>query len=292
MIYYLLSFFVKLFSFIPFWILYFISDCLYYPVYYIFRYRRPIVRKNLTDSFPEKNQQEIIVIERTFYRFFIDFILESCKLATMSVDSMKRHMKFQNAEVVNAFLREGTSVALYLGHYANWEWCSSIPLHMDDDAVSAQIYHKLSNKYTDKLMLYIRERMGATCVDMHKTARYVTEQVRERRTCIIGFIADQSPRKRDAQCFLPFLNHNTPVLIGTEKLIKHYGFQAFFVRVRRVKRGYYVSEFVQLHEHPQALPDFELTAIYFHMLEQCIRECPELYLWSHKRFRRAKKIDV
>lgn len=139
-------------------------------------------------------------------------------------------------------------------------------------------------------MLDIRERMGAICVDMHKTARYVTELAAEHKVSIIGFIADQSPRKKDSRYFLHFLNHNTPVLTGTEKIIKHYGLEAFFLKVERVKRGYYEAEFVRLHDNPQSLPDYELTVIYYQILEKCIKESPEQYLWTHKRFRHAEML--
>ena len=289
--YYLLYFFVKILSHIPFCVMYFISDCLFYFVYYIFRYRRRIVRKNLKESFIKKSEKEIITIERQFYHFFVDMILESAKLASISKNEIKRRMIFKNLDEVNAVLREGKSVSLYLGHYANWEWCSSIPLHLECDVTSAQIYHKLSNQNMDRLMLYIRERMGAVCVDMRKTARYATELVANRKVCIIGFIADQSPKKVESHHFLHFLNHNTPVLTGTEKITKHYGFEAFFLNVKRVKRGYYEAEFIKLHDNPQSLPDYELTSLYYRMLEKCINTHPELYLWSHNRFRNAEILN-
>ena len=290
MTYHLLSFFLRLFSYLPFCLLYIISDGLYFLVYYIFRYRRRIVRKNLTESFPEKSEHDIKEIEKKFYSFFTDNMLESLKMFTISRKEMIQRVKFMNVEEVNALMRSGKSVSLFLGHYSNWEWMSSIPLHIDKNVIGAQIYHKLSNKNMDRLMLYIRERMGAVCVEMRKTARYVNELATENKVCIIGFFADQSPRKKDSRHFLHFLNHNTPVLTGTEKITKHYDFGAFFLDVKRVKRGYYEARFVKMHDNPKSLPDFELTAIYYQMLEKCIRTQPELYLWSHNRFRNAEKL--
>lgn len=290
MTYHLLSFFLRLFSYLPFCLLYIISDGLYFLVYYIFRYRRRIVRKNLTESFPEKSEHDIKEIEKKFYSFFTDNILESLKMFTISRKEMLRRVKFINVEEVDALMGDGKSISLFLGHYGNWEWMSSIPLHINKEVVAAQIYHKLSNKNMDRLMLYVRERMGAVCVEMRKTARYVNELATENKVCIIGFIADQSPRKKDSHHFLHFLNHNTPVLTGTEKITKHYDFGAFFLDVKRVKRGYYEARFVKMHDNPKSLPDFELTAIYYQMLEKCIRTQPELYLWSHNRFRNAEKL--
>lgn len=288
MMYYLLSFFVRLLSYIPFCVMYFISDCLYYIIYYIVGYRRHIVRKNLSESFPEKSEQEIKRIEKEFYHYFTDNILEGCKMASISRNEISRRMKFKNTDAINDVLNRGKSIALYLGHYANWEWCSSIPLHIkDENVVGAQIYHQLRNENMDKLILHNRERMGAVCVEMRKTARYVNEMSSNNKVCIIGFIADQSPKKREVRHFLRFLNHNVPVLTGTEKIAKHYGLDAWFVNIKRIKRGYYEAEFIRMHDNPQSLPDFELTAIYYRMLEKMICDHPELYLWTHNRFRHA-----
>ncbi len=251
-------------------------------------YRRDVVRRNLTTSLPEKSSQEIASIEKAFYHFFMDTILESGKLVSISQEEMKRRMIFPNVEEVNASLRAGKSIALFLGHYGNWEWCSSMPLWLEKNIVGAQIYHALRNKEVDRLILHNRERMGATCVEMRKTARYVNELATAGKVNLIGFIADQSPRKRDANYFLPFLSHNVPVLVGTEKLAKRYGYEAWFLKVRRVKRGYYEAEFVKMHDDAPSLPDFELTAIYYEMLEAEIRRAPELYMWSHNRFKYAR----
>lgn len=292
MTYHLLSFFLKLLSYTPFCVLYVLSDCLFYLLYYVVRYRRRIVRKNLTESFPEKSEQEIKRIEKRFYQYFTDQVLESCKMATISPAEMSRRMKFTNIEEANAVLRSGKTISLYMGHYGNWEWVSSIPLCLEPNVLAVQIYHKLRNENMDRLLLYQRERMGAISVEMRKTARYITQLKTANKVSIIGFIADQSPRKRDALHFIPFLNHQTPVLTGTEKIIKHYGFEAWFLDMKRVKRGFYEARLIRMHDTPQLLPDFELTTIYYQMLEQMIKERPELYLWTHNRFKHAKSLET
>ena len=291
MMYHLLSFFLKLLSYIPFGVLYFLSDGLFCLLYYVIRYRRRVVRKNLTESFPEKSERDILQLEKKFYHFFTDQVLESCKMASISPEEIKRRMTFKNMEKVNAVLREGKSIALYMGHYGNWEWVSSFPLWLEENALAVQIYHKLSNENMDRLILHNRGRMGAISVEMRKTARYITEMAMKNKVGIVGFIADQSPKKKESRHFLHFLNHEAPVLTGTEKMIKHYGFEAWFLDMERVKRGYYEAELIQINDNPQAVPDFELTAVYFRMLEQMIRNCPELYLWTHNRFKHALKKD-
>lgn len=292
MTHYLLNCALWILSCMPFRMMYILSDALYYVVYYIAKYRRVVVRNNLTSSFPEKSEQEIIDIEKKFYRFFTDLILESGKLSSISPEEMGRRMKFTNVELVNASLRKGNSIALYLGHFGNWEWCSSMPLCLEKDIVGAQVYHALRNKEVDMIVKHNRERMGAICVEMHKTARYVNELSANGKVSLIGFIADQSPRGIDSRCMFPFLNHNVPALTGTEKLTKRYGLEAWFLDVHRVKRGYYEAKFIKMHDNPQSLPDYELTAIYYRMLENLIRKEPELYLWSHKRFKHATLLNA
>ena len=144
--YYLIYFIVKALSYIPFWALYILSDIMYYPLYYVIRYRRKIVRKNLTESFPEKSHEEIVAIEKKFYRYFMDMILESSKMASISPAEIRKRMKFVNVDKTNKLLDEGKSLAFFMGHYCNWEWMTSVGLWINDDVVCAQVYHKLINK--------------------------------------------------------------------------------------------------------------------------------------------------
>lgn len=285
--YYALLSLVKTLSYMPFRMLYALSDLLFFPFYFIIRYRRKIVRKNLTESFPDKNIDEIIRIEKKFYHFFLDMVFESCKLMSMTPEEIRGRMKFTNIEIANEMLREGKSVSLFLGHYGNWEWISSMSLWLHKNAVQAQIYHKLRNKSMDKIMRMLRERMGATCVEMYKTIRFMADGEKSGKPYIIGFIADQSPKKREVKDFIQFLNHTVPVLTGTEKATKHFGYNAMFVSVKKIKRGYYECVLSSLHDNPQSLPNFELTNLYFRRLEQEIMQHPELYLWTHNRFKHA-----
>ena len=289
--YYISLFLVRIVACMPFRCLYILSDILYYPLYFIVRYRRKIVRKNLVESFPDKGTDEIIRLEKKFYHFFVDMTLESCKLATITPEEIGRRMKFVNVEMVNEMLRNGQSVSLFLGHYGNWEWISSLGLWLYEGAGVAQIYRKLRNRTMDRIMKEMRERSGSVCVDMHKTVRFVADAAADGRPYIIGFIADQSPKRRESRHFIPFLNHMVPVLTGTEKVTKHFGYKAVFAGMRRVRRGYYECEFSMLHDDPRALPDFELTGLYFRKLESEILRHPEYYLWTHNRFKYARQAD-
>jgi len=294
MIYYLLQWFWNLFSFKPLRVMYVLSDGLFYLLYYLIRYRRKVVRTNLTESFPDKSLLEIRKIEKQFYSFFIDMVFETCKMATISHKKISQRMKFTNLEAIEAILQQGKSISLYLGHYGNWEWISSMPLHLDKKmgVIAGQIYHKLHNKAINQLLIGNRERMGAICIEMNETPRRINGFVNNQQVSIIGYAADQSPKKRFIRHYVQFLQHHTPVITGTEKLTKRYGFEAWYVDVKRLKRGYYEANFVRLHDNPQLLPDFELTDLYYQHLEQTILRQPELYLWTHNRFKYASKINA
>ena len=279
---------VKALSHIPFAVLYALSDALYYLLYYVIRYRRKLVRRNLTESFPEKSPQEIVRIEKRFYHFFMDMLLETCKLASISPEEMRRRVTFPNFEQANEVVREGRSVTFFIGHCGNWEWMSSVGLWIDEDAVLAQVYHRLTNPVMDALMKHLRERMGNVCVEMRETARFVSHRRSEGKPCMMALIADHSPKWRDIRHYVQFLHHEVPGLVGPEKMTKRYGHVPFFVHLRRLRRGYYECELTLLHKHPEELPDYELTDLYFKYLEAEILAQPECYLWTHNRFKYAR----
>lgn len=290
--YYILIFLLKLVAYTPSWLQYVLSDILFYPFYYVVRYRRKIVRRNLVESFPEKDKKEIVQIEKKFYHYLLDLVFESCKQLTISTEEQKRRAVFKNAEQVDAMVEGGRSVSVFIAHYGNWEWITSLRYWLTDAADVIQIYHKFKNKAMERVMLQLRNRLGNISVLRNETVRFVAQATKHERPIIIGFLSDQSPKRRESKYFIPFLNHEVPVVTGTEKLTKHYDLGAFYLSARRVRRGYYEYEFSLLCEDTRALPDYELTRLYFERLEQEIRRQPELYLWSHNRFKYAKEHNV
>lgn len=275
-------------SLIPFGVMYVVSDMLYYPFYYIVRYRRQTVRRNLTESFPEKEMDEIRKIEKDFYHYFVDIMLESTKLMTITPEEMRLRMRFEGIDYVNQLLAQGKSISLFLGHYGNWEWVSSMGMGIVADVVKAQVYRRLGNHAVDNLMRYMRGRFGHICVEMNSTARFVNRVAMDGKPCIIGFLADQSPRKREVRHYVTFLSHNVPVHIGTERITRLYHYEAVFLSMKRLRRGYYVCELALLHDNPASLPEHELTRLYYDRLEKEIEGEPSMYLWSHKRFKYAR----
>lgn len=286
-LYYIVLFVWYSLSLLPLSILYVLSDILFVLTYYVLRYRRKLVRRNLKDSFPEKSKSDIIKIEKGFYSFLCDYIVESMKLLTISKKTLRRRMSFKGAEIVDEIIENGQSCAVYLGHYGNWEWITSLPLYVTKNAQCGQIYHPLENKDFDRLFLNLRERMGAVCIPMAETLRRIVEFKQKGKQVVVGYISDQVPYWNNIHCWTDFLHHDTPVLTGTERIAKSANHAVFYMDVKCVRRGYYECEFKLMTREPKKYKDFELTEMYFRELEKTIQRDPKYWLWSHNRWKRT-----
>ncbi len=278
-------------SLLPFGVLYLLSDAGFLLMYHIVRYRRGIVRRNLTTSFPEKSEQEIKRIERKFYRWFCDYFLEAVKLLSISEKELRRRFKVNNSEQVEQCFREGQNVAAILGHYCNWEWLSCVGIELPKNRIMGLIYHPLRNKTFDELFKRIRshEENGVT-VPKKDILRYLIDYRRKGIMNIFGYISDQGPKWQNIHLWLPFLNHpETPVFTGGERIMRKMNNAVFYVEMTRPRRGFYTATYRLITREPGSLPENEITRRFFRMLEETIRKEPAYYLWSHNRWKRTKQ---
>ena len=289
-LYYLTVAFLFVLNKLPMRVLHFISTLFYYPVYYIVRYRRKVVRDNLVKSFPEKELKEIIAIEKKFYRNLCDYFMEMIKYYGMSENDVKRYMKFEGIEQFHEAIDAGHSCVLYMGHFFNWEYVTSITLHFNrEDTSVGDIYHPLENRRFDALAKRMREQYGAECISMANTLRRIMQIGKEGKKYLIGFIADQVPTWQSISYWLDFFHRDTPVFTGTEKIARRTGAALFYARMERVKRGYYVLRIEKFADDASLLPEHEATDIYYRKLTENIRQTPDLWLWTHNRWKRTRE---
>lgn len=274
-------------SLLPLWVFYRLSDGLYYLVYHMVRYRRRVVYANLRSSFPEKSEAEIERIAKDFYSFFCDYIVETLKLFSMGEKNMRKRMKFEGLDQVKEDFANGRSVSVYLGHYCNWEWISSLGLHIDEQC--GQIYHPLENATLDRLFLYMRGRFKAQSIKMDDTFLTILKWKKEGRKNIVGYIADQVPGYNNIHYWADFLHHDTPVFTGAERISKIMDTAVYYIDVERPRRGYYVARFIKIADSLNEHPVFFATEQYFRLLEQNIQRAPQYWLWSHKRWKRTRE---
>lgn len=274
-------------SLLPLWVFYRLSDGLYYLVYHVVRYRRRVVYANLRSSFPEKSESEIERIAKDFYSFFCDYIVETLKLFSMGEKNMRKRMKFEGLDQVKEDFANGRSVSVYLGHYCNWEWISSLGLHLDEQC--GQIYHPLENATLDRLFLYMRGRFKAQSIKMDDTFLTILKWKKEGRKNIVGYIADQVPGYNNIHYWADFLHHDTPVFTGAERISKIMDTAVYYIDVERPRRGYYVARFIKIADSLNEHPVFFATEQYFRLLEKNIQRAPQYWLWSHKRWKRTRE---
>ena len=274
-------------SLLPLWVFYRLSDGLYYLVYHVVRYRRRVVYANLRSSFPEKSEAEIERIAKEFYSFFCDYIVETLKLFSIGEKNMCKRMKFEGLDQVKEDFANGRSVSVYLGHYCNWEWISSLGLHLDEQC--GQIYHPLENAMVDRLFLYMRGRFKAQSIKMDDTFLTILKWKKEGRKNIVGYIADQVPGYNNIHYWADFLHHDTPVFTGAERISKIMDTAVYYIDVERPRRGYYVARFIKIADSLNEHPVFFATEQYFRLLEKNIQRAPQYWLWSHKRWKRTRE---
>jgi Kdo2-lipid IVA lauroyltransferase/acyltransferase len=282
LLYFLARPFMWLVSVLPFFVLHRLSDILYLLVRLV-GYRKKVIDANLYYAFPEKGNKERARIRNAYYRHFCDLFFETMKLQSISVGAMKRRMAFDNLELIENYALQKRDVIVVMAHYCNWEWVPSVNLHITP--VATAVYHPLKNKYMDGFMYRIRTRFGTLNFPKKATLREVVKLKRKQQRYILGLISDQSPARIHIQHRTVFLNQNTAVHLGAEKIAKTTGDPVVYLKVEKVKRSCYKGTFVPLFDNPKDTGDFEITEAHIGMLESQIMAKPEFWLWSHKRWK-------
>ena len=280
---------LKLHAFLPLKALYFFSDILYVLTYHVARYRRKLVRRNLTNSFPEKPLTEIIKIEKEFYHHFCDYFFETIKLLHISDEEMKERMQFHALDVLAEAMKDNKSCIIYLGHYGNWEWVPSIGLHIPQEIVTGQIYQRISNRSFDEIFIKIRTRFNSLNIERKETMRSIIQLRKEKKQTLLGFISDQRPPRYYDQYWTKFLNQDTLTLTGTERIARKSKFSVVYLDIEKIKRGYYSATISLIAPDASKTSEFAITEMYMRMLEQSILRQPAHYLWTHNRWKFAKK---
>lgn len=280
----------RVMSWFPLRMLYVVADMVAWLARDVVGYRRKVVDDNIARSFPEMPESRRCDISRRFYHFLADYFVETVKLASMSERQMRRRVTVRGIEPVNEALRAGRNVSVMLGHYCNWEWVSSLPLHLDlsAGAYAGQIYHPLENAGSDRAFYRLRTRFGARNIAMAESLKRLVEWRRGGHASVVGYISDQAPTWESIHLFLDFLGQDTPVFTGAERLSKMFGAQVYYIDIRRPRRGYYELEFVRITDDASKEELHYVTRRYFSMLEQTIRRAPEYWLWSHRRWKRTR----
>jgi len=257
-------------------------------VYYIIGYRKKVVVQNLKNSFPEKTAAEIKKISKQFYKHFCDVIFEIIKLMTISEKEFRKRFVFtpEGITIIGGFEARKQSIIGVMGHCGNWEW-GAIAHQFYFKQLITGVYHPLSNKSFDAFMLKLRGRKGGNIVAMKNLFRELLTLKQKNIPTTVGLIADQTPPPEGAY-WTTFLNQDTPVFNGPEKISKKFNYPMIYVPVKKIKRGYYEMGCEIITENPNDLPDGMISELHTKALEKNIREQPYIWLWTHRRWKHKR----
>ncbi|MGV8879991.1 MAG: lysophospholipid acyltransferase family protein [Sphingobacteriaceae bacterium] len=275
-------YFLYLVSLLPFTILYLLADFIYVFLYHLTGYRRKTIRKNLRNSFPEKSLAECRAIEKKYYAYLADLMVESIKTISIGEKELRKHFQILNPELLESYFDQGKSILGVLGHYGNWEMAALITGFVTDKK-RLIIYKPLNNPVFDAFFKHTRSRFGTTLIPMKSTMRTLAAYRNEPKITV--FVSDQTPVRHETQYFTQFLNQPTAVFLGIEKMAKMTNDPIVFCDIKVVKRGHYTCTFVPLVLNPQETATHEITDIHVRYLEEVIRREPQYWLWSHKRWK-------
>ncbi len=277
-----------LLSILPMRILYIKSTALYFLVYYIIGYRKKVVKDNLALVFPEKTQKERDHIAQQFFKHLCDIIFETIKAFTISEKEIRKRFVVTNAEILDSYYQKDRSILLMAGHYGNWEWSGILNKLMQHQAHA--VYKPLGSKQFDALVKKTREHFGGIIVSNKKIVGVLFRKWKKGTKTLTYILSDQTPKLGAFKHRDTFMGIDVPMFTGTEELAKKLDFSVLYLKVEKVKRGYYTATFVPLADNPKEYSDFQITRMFFDALETQIREKPEYYLWSHKRWK-LRKVD-
>lgn len=275
----------------PFSLIYALSDLMFFLMYRIIKYRRNVVMINLHNSFPEKSDQELKRISTGFYHHLCDVLLESMKVYTMSVENVAKRYLFRDVQELEKIMADGTSVICVAGHYGNWEWVGIATVPQFSQRCIG-FYKPLSNKYIDAFVARNRARGINRVASIEKTVQTFREFTKkEVGPSLFYMVADQSPPSHKMVHWVEFLNQETAVISGPDRYARMMGLPVVFLDVKKVKRGYYEADIIVISSDPAKSPTGEITLKYMQSLEKCITENPDLYLWSHRRWKHKKPAE-
>ena len=265
------------------WLLYIKSDVLFFIAYYILGYRKKVVRENLDLAFPEKSKAEILNIQKKFFKQLCHMLVETIQSITISEKEIRKRFKVKNIEILAPLYTQEKSVLLMAGHYGNWEWSGILNKMMQHQAHA--VYKPLRNKQIDDVVKNIRERFGGIIVSNRAVVPMLYRKMKKGNLTLTYILSDQTPKQGAYKHRDTFMGVNVPVFTGTEELAKKLDFACLYLKVEKIKRGYYTATFETITNTPKDFEDFQITRMFFDKLESQIRETPELYLWSHKRWK-------
>jgi KDO2-lipid IV(A) lauroyltransferase len=284
--YYLLVFPLSL---LPLRLLYLFTDFFYLILILIVPYRRTVIRKNLSLAFPKMSEKEKRKLERKFYRHFTDLLAEAVKNLTISKMELKKRINVVNRDYIDQLYIQGKSVLFVGAHYNNWEWIISAQNFLfAHQAVG--IGAPMTSKFWDKKVNQRRARFRMKITHAKNFKEVINETLPEPISLLV--LADQSPADGRKSYWTKFFNQTTAFFFGAELIAHEYGFPVVYLKMNKVKRGFYELSFETISETPKNTKYGEITDKHVEILHKVVSENPTYWIWTHKRWKRDIPDDL
>ncbi len=281
----------RVFASLPYWVKFYVVESLIYVVLrYLIRYRNGVVMQNLHNSFPEKSEREIRRIRNRFYHTLSEVMISTINLTNASHRKLCKMFHVANLEQQQTAVAGRDWIAM-TAHYGCWEYCAYWGVY-DPAQIVVAVYHPLRSPVMEQFYRRLRNTENSQAVTMKESLLFYLrhrEQGLDGKRLVMGLIADQNPPKRPDSHWMQFLNQDTIFFDGGEKLALRCHLPVYFVKMVRERRGCYRFHFEQIYDGVEAVEPYEITERYVTRLESIIRECPELWLWSHRRWKHKRK---
>lgn len=274
-------------SILPYQLFYLLSDLFFFLIYHVVGYRKKVVYENLKLVFPEKEEKELLRIRKDFFKHMCDMFLEMVKTMNLSKEEVKKRYHVTNIEIIQE-IEKTKSILIVCSHYANWEWNVSMNNYVQSKGYA--VYQKIGNQYFDKWIKRVRQRWNTTLITQKQTVKTVVRDKLNGIIGIFGMVSDQSPQAHRAQYWADFMGVKVPIFNGAETMARKMDLAVVFLKVSKVKRGYYQAEFIPITTSGSQTDKNEITDTFLRLTEQQIREKPEHYLWTHKRWKHRNRI--
>ncbi len=275
----------KVLGWMPYHLLYYIlSPFIYFVFYRLVRYRVKVTRANLSACFPEWDERRLRAVERGYYRHLAEVVVDTISLAGLSPKKAVRRLEITNLDE-HLVATRGKDWVAALGHLGSWEYFCTYSLHVPE-ALCLGVYHPLSSSAFDLFYRKLRSRWGTEPVPMKRLLRRMVEVRRSGTNFIIGLIADQTPPRRyEINHWYNFMDRPTAFFAGLEHISNKFSTPVYYLHIERVRPGFYRGHFEEIYNGTDEVAEHEITQRYASKLEENIRLHPELWLWSHRRWK-------
>ena len=270
---------------LPFWIIYMIADIIYFLMYYIVKYRKNIAFENIKNSFPQKTLKEREIIAKQSYRNLAYNIVEYVKLNSLSAREIMKRCKYTDLSVIEKYWNQKKSIIAVVGHFNNWEW-PGISLLLQTKYQFYGVYKPITNKSVEYNVLKVRTKFGGQPVVMKQIYRHLLRNKDIPYVCYLA--SDQSPHISEVDYYIQFLNQDTPIYQGVEKLAKQLDLGVIFITPTRIGKGFFDIKITDLCSNPKETKDGEITALHAQQLEKEIIVNPGGWLWTHRRWKHKR----